>query len=276
MLLITPTITSFHISISPGRAVAIVQSPNNGAAEAFRVSTSQYHVRCLIADSNNTRKTVIIECNGRFTIPVQRELLNDNFSFFARQLFHFKRRTASGLCVLQTNLPRRSLKRYALWLCGSSEYATFDPSLTAPELFLRLSNLHITAGILRDDAFGNDLMGAMLTHLFKRSDEMLLGNFLVRDLQTNAKGSAAHKLIADWVVWSNEVSEAKLMSLFQRVQDRDLCYEVAKAVLRKTGKEWEGNFLPPYLVSPCLYHTHPTAVNLSYSAKREVGACGLT
>jgi hypothetical protein len=215
-------------------------------------------------------QTVIIECKGGFTISIQRRLLVDKSSLFTRQLTHCKRHIASGLRVLQINLPRRSLKRYVLWLYGSSEYATFDPSLTAAELFLGLNNLHIAAGILQDEDFGNDMMDAMITHLVGRSNEMPLEDFLVEFLQTNVKGSAGRKLIADWVVWSNLAPDLKFEGFLREIQDTDFCYAVAKAVLRKTVKEWEGDFVPPHMVSPCFYHTPSDAPKLGCSAKREV------
>lgn len=222
-------------------------------------------------------QTVIIECKGGFTIPVHRKLLIDRSSLFTRQLTHRKRHIASGLRVLQINLPRRSLKRYALWLCGSCEYATFDPSLTAPELFLELSNLRIAAGILQDDVFGNYIVDAMIAHLVGCSQDMLLEDFFVEFLQTNAKGSAGRKLIADWVVvWSNAASDVKFKSLLHQSYDANFCYAVARAALRKTGKEWESDFVPPYAVSSCSYHNHSVAARLGCSAKRKLGVCGLT
>jgi hypothetical protein len=142
-------------------------------------------------------------------------------------------------------------------------------------LFLELSNLHAAAGILQDESFANDMMDAMITHLVKRSDEMLLDDFLVKFLQANAKGSAGRKLIADWMAWSNVVPDAKFGVLLQKVQDADLGYALPKAVLRKTGKEWERDFVPPYVMSTCFYHTHSEAVGLSCSVKREVEAYAL-
>jgi len=163
------------------------------------------------------------------------------------------------------------VKRYALWLYGSSEYATFDPSLTASELFLGLSNLHIAAGILQDEHFGDDVADAMVSHLVNWSHEMLLENFLIEFLQTNAKGSAGRKLIADWMMWSDVVSDVNCKNLVQQIQDADFCYAVAKAVLRKTCKEWEGDLVPPYVASPCFYHTHSDVARAGCGVKGESG-----
>lgn len=75
-----------------------------------------------------------------------------------------------------------------LWLCGSSEYATFihrlllrscslsRASFISPASYRRL---HIAADILQDDVFVNDLMDAMETHLVARCHEMMLEKFLV-------------------------------------------------------------------------------------------------
>ena len=71
------------------------------------------------------------------------------------------------------------------------------------------------------------------------------------------------------------VPDAKFGVLLQKVQDADFCYALPKAVLRKTGKEWERDFVPPYVMSTCFYHTHSEAVGLSCSVKREVEACAL-
>jgi hypothetical protein len=156
-------------------------------------------------------------------------------------------------------MPRRNLRRYALWLYGSCDFATFDPSLTAPELFLELSELHNAAGMLQDESFGNEVMDAMVAHLITRYDQMLLEDFLTEFVRTNAKGTTGRKLIADWIVWSMVVSDVRPKDLLQRVQDADFCYAVAKAVLRKTCREWEGECVPPYTVSPCFYHVHSQA-----------------
>jgi hypothetical protein len=70
------------------------------------------------------------------------------------------------------------LRRYALWLYGSRDYATSDPSLTAPEFLLELSDLYIAAGMLQDEEFANRVMNAMILHLIQRSDKMPLKDFL--------------------------------------------------------------------------------------------------
>ena len=157
--------------------------------------------------SSSLEETVIVECEGGLRVLIDCKLLANNSSLFTRQLLHCKRRTASGVWVLRVDLPRRSVKRYALWLCGSNDYATFDPSLTSSGLFLELSNLHIAAGILQDERFGNDMMGAMIAHLVGLSHEMLVEDFVVEFLQTNGEASIGRKLIADWVAWSNVVSD---------------------------------------------------------------------
>jgi hypothetical protein len=259
---------------SHGRAVVIVQSNENGAAEAFRVSSPQSQMRSLNIDtSSSLEETVIVECEGGFTVLIDRKLLVNKSSLFTRHLLHCKRRTASCVRVLQIDLPHRSIKRYALWLCDSSDYATFDPSLTASERFLELSNLHIAAGILQDERFGNDVTDAMISHLVGCSHKMVLEDFLVEFLQTNAKGSTGRKLIADWTAWSNDVaSDAKSKSLLQQIQDADFCYAVAKAVWRKTFKEWDGDLVPPYMVSPCFYHTHSDVTRPSCCVRKKFGA----
>lgn len=167
-----------------------------------------------------------------------------------------RRQVTSGIHVLRVNLPRRSLKRYALWLYGNGDFAIFDPSLSAPESFLELSDLYIVAERLQDEGFANDLMNAMIVHLVQHCEEMRLQDFLTEFLQSNGKGSMGRKLIADWLVSSMVVSDAKPKDLLRQIQDADFCYAVAKAVLRKTCREWEGDLTPPYIVSPCFYHAH--------------------
>jgi hypothetical protein len=70
------------------------------------------------------------------------------------------------------------------------------------------------------------------------------------------KGSAGRKLMADWIVWPAGELDIRSMSILQQLQDSDFCYAVARAGLRMTRKEWEGDLMPPYVLSPCLYHTH--------------------
>ena len=98
------------------------------------------------------------------------------------------------------------------------------------------------------------MMDAMIRQLVDRSYGMLLESFLVKFMQTSAKSSMCHKLIADWVLFSNAVSDGRFESLCRQIQDAEFCYAVAKAVSRKTGREWEGSFVPPYMVSSCFYH----------------------
>lgn len=112
-------------------------------------------------------------------------------------------------------------------------------------------------------------MDAMIAHLIQRFDQMLLEDFLADFLRINAKGSTGRKLIADWMVWSMVVSDVKPKKLLQQIQDADFCYAVAKAVLRKTCKEWEGDLVPPYVVSSCFYHTHTEAERAGCSVLRD-------
>ena len=191
-------------------------------------------------------------------------LLSARSSFFASKFLRSWRCSASSVYIARTDLPRRFLRRYALWLYGSSEYATFDPSLTAPKLLLELSDLHIAASIVGDESFANDVTHAMILHLVRRSNEIPLP-----ELQTNAKGSTGRKLMADWVVWSMEVPDVELKKNLEEVQDADFGYAVAKAMLRKTCKEWEGDLLPPYIASPCLYHTHLQLGSVGCSVARD-------
>jgi len=202
------------------------------------------------------KETIIIECKGGHTVTIHRSLLCGKSSFFADQSLCSKQQTASGSSAIRTSLPRRSLKRYKLWLYGSNDYAMFDPSLTTPELLLELSDLHIAAEMLQDQGFANEVMDVMVSHLIRRSDEMLPQEFLARFLQTTARDSIGRKLIVDWIAWSMPVSYNEVKKLLKQVQDADFAYAVAKAVLRKTCKEWEGELVPPYVVSPSLYHIH--------------------
>lgn len=65
------------------------------------------------------------------------------------------------------------------------------------------------------------------------------------------------------------VSDVKPKDLLRQVADTDFCYAVAKAVLRKTGREWEGETLPPYLTSSCFYHAHTDSDRAGCRAKIE-------
>ena len=205
----------------------------------------------------------MIECKGGFTVRIHRQLVLNNSKFLASELLHCKRQVASSIHVLRVDsLPRRFLKRYALWLYASDDFATFDPSLSAPEFFLELNDLYNTAATLQDEGFANDIMDAMIVHLVQRCDEMRLEDFLNEFLQSNKKGSMSRKLIADWMVSSMVVSDVKPKDLLRQVADTDFCYAVAKAVLRKKS--------PPYLVSPCFYHAHENSDRAGCRAKIEV------
>jgi hypothetical protein len=153
-------------------------------------------------------------------------------------------------------LPRRTLKRYALWLYRSEDFATFDPSLTAPEIFLELSDLHVASAALQDEIFGNEVIDLMITHLIGRYEEMLLEDFLGEFLRSNAKGSTGRKLVVDWITWSTFFSDVKPKALLHQIQDADFCYALAKGVLKKMSMALEGDLAPKYLVSPCFYHVH--------------------
>lgn len=113
------------------------------------------------------------------------------------------------------------------------------------------------------------MMDKMITHLIARFDEMLLENFLAEFLQTNAKGSMGRKLITDWIVWSMVVSDIKPKDLLRPIKDADFGYAVAKAVLRKTCREWDGDMVPPYVVSSCFYHVHAQANRAGCSVERK-------
>lgn len=112
-------------------------------------------------------------------------------------------------------------------------------------------------------------MDAMIAHLVTRFDEMLLEDFLAEFLQMNTKGSMGRKLIADWIVWSMVVSDIKPKDLLRPIEDAGFCYAVAKAVLRKTCREWDGDLVPPYVVSSCFYHTHSQADRAGCSVERK-------
>jgi hypothetical protein len=148
------------------------------------------------------------------------------------------------------------LKRYALWLYGSGDFATFDPSLTAPEIFLELSDLHVASAALQDEIFGNEVIDLMITHLTSRYQEMLLEDFLAEFLRTNAKGSKGRKLIVDWITWSTFFSDVKPKALIKQIQDASFCRALAKGVFKKMSMVLEGDPVPKYLVSPCAYHVH--------------------
>jgi hypothetical protein len=148
------------------------------------------------------------------------------------------------------------LKRYALWLYRSEDFATFDPSLTAPEVFLELSDLHVAAAALQDENFGNKVIDVMITHLTCRYQEMLLEDFLAEFLRTNVKGSTGRKLIVDWITWSTFYSDVKPKALVKQIQDDSFCRALAKGVFKKMSMVLEGGLAPKYLVSPCFYHVH--------------------
>lgn len=148
------------------------------------------------------------------------------------------------------------MHRYALWLYGSPEYINFDPSLTAPEVFLELSDLHAHAAKLQDEAFENDLMDDTISHLIERFDEMLLEDFLAEFLRTNPAGSAGRKLVAGWLVWSIVASDVNPEALLQKNQDSSFYCDVVKALLKKKERERESGLMPPYVVSKCFYHNH--------------------
>jgi hypothetical protein len=153
-------------------------------------------------------------------------------------------------------LPRRTLKRYALWLYRSEDFATFDPSLTAPEIFLELSDLHVASAVLQDETFGNEVIDLMIAHLTGRYQEMLLEDFLAEFLRTNVKGSTGRKLIVDWITWSTFFSDVKPKALIKQIQDDSFCRALAKGVFKKMSMVLEGEPAPKYLVSPCFYHVH--------------------
>jgi hypothetical protein len=182
--------------------------------------------------------------------PARRNLLSDNSTFFANELLHSKRQIAAGILLLRTDLLRRTLRRYALWLYGSGDFATFDPSLTTPEIFLELSNLHVASAALQDEIFGNEVIDLMITQ------EMLLEDFLAEFLRTNAKGSKGRKLIVGWITWSTFFSDVKPKALLKQIQDASFCRDLAKGVFRKMSMVLEGEAAPKYLVSPCFYHIH--------------------
>jgi hypothetical protein len=229
----------------------------NAAAKVCRVSRSNSRKGRIPANiCSPLDETIIVECKGGFKIHFHRKILVENSQFFASELSRCKRSGTSGVIILRTNLPRRFSRRYALWLYGSRDYATLDPSLTAPEFLLELRDLHIAAGMLQDKEFANRVMNAMILHLIQRSDKVPLKDFLSTFLQTNMKGSAGRKLMADWIVWSAGELDVRSMSNLQQLQDAHFFYAVARAGLRKTRKEWEGDLMPPYVLSLCLYHTH--------------------
>jgi hypothetical protein len=151
------------------------------------------------------------------------------------------------------------LRRYALWLYGSGDFATFDSSLTASELFLELSDLHVAAGVLQDETFGNEIIDMMTTHLTGRYQEMLLEDFLAEFLRINVKGSTGRKLIMDWITWSTFYSDVKPKASIKQIQDDSFCRALAKGVLKKMSMALEGDPAPKYLVSPCFYHLHSQA-----------------
>jgi hypothetical protein len=148
------------------------------------------------------------------------------------------------------------LRRYALWLYGSGDFATFDPSLTAPEVFLELSDLHVASAVLQDETFGNEVIDMMITHLTGRYQEMLLEDFLAEFLRTNVKGSTGRKLIVDWITWSTFFSDVKPKALIKQIEDASFCRALAKGVFKKMSMVLEGESAPKYLVSPCFYHIH--------------------
>lgn len=243
-----------------GRIVTIARSYKDAVKRPYRVSPiDTCEIGIAAKACRPPEETVIIECKGGYTVTIHRKLLCRKSLFFADESLCSKQQTASGMSVIRTSLPRRSLKRYKLWLHGSGDFAMFDPSLTAPELLLELSDLHIAAEMLQDQGFANEVMDVMVSHLTRRSDEMLPQEFLARFLQTNARDSTGRKLIVDWIAWSMPVSDSEVKKLLKQVQDANFAYAVAKAVLRKTCREWEGNFVPPYMVSPDLYHAHSEA-----------------
>jgi hypothetical protein len=158
-------------------------------------------------------------------VHIHLRLFSSESTFFASEISRCGGSSASGIYIARTDLRRRYLRRYALWLYGSTDYAIFDPSLTAPELLLELSGLHIAAGTLQDASFENDVMDAMILHLVRRSDEMLPECFLGKLLQSNVKASTGRKLMADWAAWSMGVSEDELKKLLEQAQDADFGFE---------------------------------------------------
>jgi hypothetical protein len=148
------------------------------------------------------------------------------------------------------------LKRYALWLYRSEDFATFDTSLTAPEIFLEFSDLHVASAVLQDETFGNEVIDLMITHLTGRYQEMLLEDFLAEFLRTNVEGSTGRKLIVDWITWSTFFSDVKPKALLKQIQDASFCRALAKGVFKKMSMILEGEPAPTYLVSPCFYHVH--------------------
>jgi hypothetical protein len=151
------------------------------------------------------------------------------------------------------------LRRYALWLYGSGDFATFDSSLTAPELFLELSDLHVAAAVLQDENFGNEVIDLMIAHLTSRYQEMLLEDFLAEFLRTNPRGSKGRKLVVDWITWSTFFSDVKPEALLQQIQDADFCHALAKGGLKKMAMVLDGIPAPKYSVSTCFYHVHSQA-----------------
>lgn len=157
------------------RRSAWSSKPNRNASP-HSVTFTNVHVRSPLD------VTVIVDCKGDLQVRIHRRLLLDDSAFFAQELRHCIRQFTSGIHILRTRLPRRTLRRYALWLYGSSDYAIFDPSLNALELFLELSDLRKAAGALQDEGFGNDVMSTMITHLITHFDKMLLETFLAEFL----------------------------------------------------------------------------------------------